>query len=65
VINLDEYYRAAIGTIVNRGSREAGRTEIDQLVFEVGTEYGICKRRLDDMRGKATFSSSELRGVLL
>jgi hypothetical protein len=44
VMNAVEYYRSAIATIVNRAGRDGGDADIDQVVAEIGIEYGIYSR---------------------
>ena len=44
ILNLFEYYRGSIATIVNRARRDEQRSDIDQVVAEIGIEYGIFKR---------------------
>jgi hypothetical protein len=39
VLNLDEYYRACLGTLVNRASRDSIQSDLDQLIAEIGIEY--------------------------
>ena len=65
VLNIDEYYRAALGTIVNRASREAGLTDIDQLVFEIGAEYRVHRRCLDELGKQKSFTAEDLKNVFL
>lgn len=44
VLNLFEYYRGSIATIVNRARKDDQLSEVDQVVAEIGIEYGIFKR---------------------
>lgn len=44
IINAAEYYRSAISTIVRAASREPGKSDIDQIVAEIGIRYGIYKQ---------------------
>lgn len=43
ILNLAEYYRSAIATIVSRARMEENRSDIDQTVAEIGIRYGIFK----------------------
>ncbi len=44
IMNLFEYFRGAVATIVNHARREQHMSDIDQVVAEIGIEYGIFKR---------------------
>jgi hypothetical protein len=44
VLNLFEYYRATIATIVNRARKDDQLSEVDQVVAEIRIEYEIFKR---------------------
>lgn len=50
VMNAVEYYRSAIATIVNRAGRDGGEADIDQVVAEIGIEYGIFARHFGNRR---------------
>lgn len=56
VLNLDEFYRACLGTLVNRASREQVETDIDQLVAEIGIEYNIYTTYMDSERREEVLS---------
>ncbi len=43
ILNLAEYYRSSIATIVNRAKQEDGKSDIDQIVAEIGIKYGIFR----------------------
>lgn len=45
ILNLAEYYRSAIVTIVGRTKRENERSDIDQVVAEIGIRYEILRSR--------------------
>jgi hypothetical protein len=45
ILNLAEYYGAAVATIIDRARREPSRSDIDQIVSEIGIEYGIFTRQ--------------------
>jgi hypothetical protein len=47
ILNLAEYYRSAIATIVNHARREDDPSDIDQVVAEIGIRYGIFRDRFD------------------
>jgi hypothetical protein len=53
IVNLFEYYRSAVATIVNRARKEDQLSDIDQVVAEISIEYGIFKS-IFQARGKAT-----------
>ena len=43
ILNLAEYYRSAVATIVSHARREDERSDIDQVVAEIGIRYGIFR----------------------
>lgn len=43
ILNLAEYYRSSIATIVTRAKQEDGKSDIDQIVAEIGIKYGIFR----------------------
>ncbi len=43
ILNLAEYYRSAIATIVDHAKREDESSDIDQVVAEIGIRYGIFR----------------------
>lgn len=45
ILNLSEYYRAAIATIVSRAKLENGRSDVDQVVAEIGIRYNIHRSK--------------------
>lgn len=45
ILNIAEYYTAAIATIVNRAKREEERSDIDQTVAEIGIRYSILRNQ--------------------
>jgi hypothetical protein len=45
ILNLAEYYRSAIATIVNHAKREDESSDVDQVVAEIGIRYGIFRDR--------------------
>jgi hypothetical protein len=64
IVNLFEYYRSAVATIVNRARREGARSDIDQVVSEIAIEYGIFKSAFHS-RGKATeLTAEDLRQLI-
>jgi hypothetical protein len=56
VLNLDEYYRACLGTLVNRASREEDDSDIDQLTAEIGIEYKIYMTSMGNLRREVELS---------
>lgn len=56
ILNLAEYYRSSIATIVNRAKQEDGKSDIDQIVAEIGIKYGIFRNAFD---GRSTDALSE------
>jgi hypothetical protein len=63
IMNLFEYYRTSIATIVNRARREERRSDIDQIVAEIGIAYGIFKE-VFHKRKSNELSISDLRGLI-
>jgi hypothetical protein len=43
ILNVAEYYRSAIVTIVGRAKKEDLKSDIDQVVSEIGIKYGIMR----------------------
>jgi hypothetical protein len=64
IINLFEYYRSAIAAIVNRARKESQASNIDQVVAEIGIEYGIFKTALQS-RKSGSLTSDDLRQLVL
>jgi hypothetical protein len=56
VLNLDEYYRACLGTLVNRASREEHESDVDQLIAEIGIEYKIYMTSMENLRREPELS---------
>lgn len=46
ILNLAEYYRSSIATLINRAKTEHYRSDIDQIVAEIGIQYGIVTSKL-------------------
>lgn len=63
LMNLFVYYRTSIATIVNRARREESRSDIDQIVAEIGIAYGIFKE-VFYKRKSNELSISDLRRVI-
>lgn len=64
ILNLAEYYRGSVATIVNRARKDAGRSSIDQVVAEIGIEYGIFKRQFPSSGGGGPLSRAELNRLV-
>lgn len=43
ILNLAEYYRSSIATVVIRAKQEDGKSDIDQTVAEIGINYDIFR----------------------
>ncbi|MGX9181470.1 hypothetical protein [Mesorhizobium sp. BHbdii] len=43
ILNLAEYYRSAVATIVGRAKKEEELSDIDQVVSEIGIKYRILR----------------------
>ncbi len=58
VMNLDEYYRASIGSLVNRATREKAETDIDRLVSEIGVEFEVYTLHLTKLKNERNLSKN-------
>lgn len=47
ILNLAEYYRSSISTIVNRAKLEKHQSDIDQTVAEIGIQYEIMRSHFE------------------
>tara|TARA_R110000868_G_scaffold124399_6_gene328910 strand:+ start:1109 stop:2830 length:1722 start_codon:yes stop_codon:yes gene_type:complete len=47
ILNLAEYYRSSVATIVTRAKLEDQDSDIDQIVAEIGIHYEILKSKLE------------------
>jgi len=64
VLNLEEYYLACFGTLINRASRQEEEADIDQLIAEIGIKYSIYSRYLGGLRKEQALSKEAfLRAV--
>jgi hypothetical protein len=61
VLNLDEFYRACFGTLVNRANREQEASGIDQLVAEIGIEYKIYLTNMASLRNTNALTTETFR----
>ena len=43
VVNLDDFFRTSIGTIVNWAAKDSAPTVVDQAVAEIGFEYRMFR----------------------
>jgi hypothetical protein len=64
IMNLSEYYRGSITTIVHRARKEHHRSDVDQVVQEIGIEYGIFINFFQEMMSKEFFSREEFRRLI-
>jgi hypothetical protein len=64
ILNLVEYYRGSIATIVNRARRDEERSDIDQVVAEIGIDYGIFKRRFPSSGTGRSLSRADLHRLV-
>lgn len=61
IANLREYYTAAVTTIVRHASKQEGKSDIDQVVAEIGIAYCIVKRHFQSRKKeKAPFLEDDL-----
>jgi hypothetical protein len=47
ILNLAEYYRSSIATVINRAKIEEKKSDIDQIVAEIGIRYEIFRSQFD------------------
>jgi hypothetical protein len=64
ILNVAEYYRSAVATIVHRSRSYNSESDIDQLVSEIGINYRIYKRDFEANRKEALLSH-QLMGRLV
>lgn len=65
IMNMAEYYRAAIATIVNRSKLERSGedlepSDIDQIVAEIGVQYKVYKQYFEKLSKETPLQRSDL-----
>ena len=60
VLNAAEYYTAALTTIINRAHRQEDRSDVDQVVAEIGIEYHMFLRYFEARRSQQRLSRDDL-----
>ncbi|WP_316201260.1 MULTISPECIES: hypothetical protein [unclassified Bradyrhizobium] len=56
IMNLVEYYRDTIATIIHRARKDDEKSDIDQVVSEIGFDYAILIRQLASVSGDMEYS---------
>jgi hypothetical protein len=64
IVNLFEYYRSAVATIVNRARKEDQLSDIDQVVSEIAIEYGIFKSVFQSRGTSADLTAEDMRRLI-
>ena len=60
ILNLAEYYRSTITTLVHRARKDETKSEIDQVVHEIVIEYGIFLSFFQRMQQAPSFTREQL-----
>ncbi|QGA38185.1 hypothetical protein GAS19_11540 [Burkholderia glumae] len=60
ILNLAEYYRSATATIIRRATAEPNKSDIDQIVYEIGIRYGIYKNYFENQSQNQDFSEKDI-----
>lgn len=61
ILNSLEYFRSTIGTIISRASREIDKSDLDQIIQEIGIEYKIHNRYISQLRDSNINDDAVLR----
>lgn len=64
ILNLAEYYRSAIVTIVGRAKKEAMKSDIDQVVSEIGIKYGIMRGHFRKGKPDAALTKEQVGKIM-
>ncbi|MGN6284665.1 MAG: hypothetical protein ACTHM2_05900 [Afipia sp.] len=59
IMNLSEYYRGTITTLVHRARQDDSESNIDQVVCEIGIEYEIFLNFFQSIRESPSFSREQ------
>lgn len=60
ILNIAEYYRSAIVTIVGRAKKEEGLSDIDQIVSEIGIKYRIARTLFKNQKHDALLTRQHM-----
>jgi hypothetical protein len=63
IVNMDEFFAASLGTIINAASRETGRSDIDDLIAQIGIEFRIYRQFVAAQKGPTLSPETLLRIV--
>lgn len=64
VLNVVEYYRMFAGTLIARGERETGSSNIEQLVSTIKLEHDVYRKELVNLKRDAVWSSELLHNFI-
>lgn len=64
IINAAEYYRAATSTIVRSAAKEDGKSDIDQIVAEIGIRYGIYHSKFSNRGNNAVMADEDIALIM-
>ena len=64
ILNLAEYYRSAIVTIVGRAKKEDTKSDIDQVVSEIGIKYGIMRNYFRKCKSDDPLTIEQVRKIM-
>jgi hypothetical protein len=60
ILNLAGYFRGVLATIINRARRAGGKTDLDQIVMEIGIEYAIFVEYFQARKSRDEFTREDL-----
>ena len=64
ILNLAEYYRSAVATIVGRAKREEEKSDIDQIVSEIGIKYEILRNHFRKAKADTTLTKLDVAKIM-
>jgi hypothetical protein len=64
IINLAEYFRASIATIVNRARKEDKKSDLNQMVLEIGIQYEIFFNYFKEHKDDADMTRTDLMHLM-
>lgn len=64
ILNLAEYYRSAVVTIVGRAKKEEELSDIDQVVSEIGIKYRISRNFFSKTKADTPLTMEHIRKLM-
>jgi hypothetical protein len=64
ILNVAEYYRSAIVTIVGRAKKENMASDIDQVVSEIGIKYGIMRSHFRNGKPETALTKDQVGKIM-